>query len=461
MPPKPVNERQLDVLQWIGAGCPERSWPDDTFKHSAKALQNRGLARVARRGGIWTAEITDAGRYYLEHGAYPPRATTPMPALKRRRRSARPAPPPASAPTPLSVPLGPDAPTDAQLLLMRLLAADGRLEVATHPTHAAVDELQKAPYLPQGKILKTRGRGWRHRLLYLADDPRAVIAERKITVPERLAKAHPIARAYRDDPDHHEVSSSQLARATRLVHALGTTFEVLGFELRAGRRTPDGQFVVACDGWDVPIRLSERSAPGGAEIPHYNLRRGRRLPAWQARRQKEFISTGQLTMLVGGQYGGREGRQCRFSDTKTRRLEDLLPAVVREVEMRFFERRQDQAEAKLEDEQQEARWQHVLEAAQHRAAEAFRAEVLAKRAARWREWKEQATYVDDVAERLQKLPDEDRTATEAWLTWARRHLNDTDPTLHGHGMPDVPDATREFLEQHIRGWAGHYRAFPV
>jgi hypothetical protein len=438
---------------------------DETHKNSARALQGRGLVHVARRQGVWIAEITDAGRHYVEHGDYPAGRKQPPPKPVRAVRrtpqphgpsTTRPAPAPATRPP---IELGPAAPDDAQRLYMRMVAAGGRIEVEIHAMRGAVDELRTAPYLPTGKILKTRGRGWHHQLLYLGDDPRAAVTEREVPVPSRLCKAHPMAHAYREDRDRHEVSAGQLARATRIVHALATIFDELAYDFRAGRPTPDGQFVVCVEGWDVPIRISEKSAPGGASIPHYNLRRGHPLPRWQAKRQKEFISTGQLTILVGGQYGGREGRQSRFSDTKTRRLEDLLTAVVREVEMRFFERRQDQLEAEREDREQEERWQRALADAERRAAEAFRADVLARRATRWRQWHEQATYVDELADQLPKLSEPERAATEGWVAWARQHLTATDPTLLGHGMPAAPEPTREFVAPHLRGWVGAHRSF--
>ena len=43
------------------------------------------------------------------------------------------------------VELGPAAPNDAQRLFIRLLAADGRLEVETRQTRSAIDELRAAP----------------------------------------------------------------------------------------------------------------------------------------------------------------------------------------------------------------------------------------------------------------------------------------------------------------------------
>jgi hypothetical protein len=72
--PRPITSRQLDVLRWIGDGCPPGRWPDDRHKHSARALAERGLAHVGRprsAGGAWMATLTEAGRHYLDHGEYP------------------------------------------------------------------------------------------------------------------------------------------------------------------------------------------------------------------------------------------------------------------------------------------------------------------------------------------------------------------------------------------------------
>lgn len=67
---KPLNPPQVEVLQWISDGCPDGVWPDFTYKTTAIALQGRRLAKVSKRRG-WYADITEDGRYYLEHERYP------------------------------------------------------------------------------------------------------------------------------------------------------------------------------------------------------------------------------------------------------------------------------------------------------------------------------------------------------------------------------------------------------
>ncbi len=68
---RPVNDRQRAVLDWLAAD-PDDAPPVPGYKNVAIALQTRGLAQVSRPRGVWTATLTDAGRYYHENGCYPP-----------------------------------------------------------------------------------------------------------------------------------------------------------------------------------------------------------------------------------------------------------------------------------------------------------------------------------------------------------------------------------------------------
>lgn len=72
--PIKLSTAQLDILRWIADDCPERHWLNSSHKLTARALAGRGLAVVRRRRKTWTATITEAGQYYLDHGRPPPRA---------------------------------------------------------------------------------------------------------------------------------------------------------------------------------------------------------------------------------------------------------------------------------------------------------------------------------------------------------------------------------------------------
>src|SRR5664279_2009123 len=68
---RPVNESQKAVLGWLATGL-QGPPPVPAYKTCAVALETRGLAKVSRARGVWTATPTEAGRYYSKHGRYPP-----------------------------------------------------------------------------------------------------------------------------------------------------------------------------------------------------------------------------------------------------------------------------------------------------------------------------------------------------------------------------------------------------
>lgn len=98
---RPVNDVQRRVLNWLALD-PQSAPPLSAYKTVATALQTRGLIEISRRHGAWAATLTEAGRYYQEHGRYPPAeirpalSTTPDPPVdeafttaKPRRRAGR------------------------------------------------------------------------------------------------------------------------------------------------------------------------------------------------------------------------------------------------------------------------------------------------------------------------------------------------------------------------------------
>ena len=109
MASRPVNDAQSAVLDWLAAGSSQDPRRPE-MKLSAAALAGRGLLKVRRPGGKWTAELTDAGRYYVEHGRYPGETEkVERPLVPRVRRAGHPArsgttepsPTPAEVPEPV------------------------------------------------------------------------------------------------------------------------------------------------------------------------------------------------------------------------------------------------------------------------------------------------------------------------------------------------------------------------
>lgn len=88
---RPVNDKQRRVLDWLSTGATQDP-PEPDMKLSAAALKSRGLVKVRRLQGKWTCELTDLGRYYVEHGAYPPEPEEPAkePATRSGRTAKKP-----------------------------------------------------------------------------------------------------------------------------------------------------------------------------------------------------------------------------------------------------------------------------------------------------------------------------------------------------------------------------------
>ncbi len=69
----PSNDRQLALLTRIGDGPDPVTSDSPELAVTARALRDRGLVIMPRKKGRWQAEITEAGRFYLEHGHHPDR----------------------------------------------------------------------------------------------------------------------------------------------------------------------------------------------------------------------------------------------------------------------------------------------------------------------------------------------------------------------------------------------------
>lgn len=65
-----LNPIQLEMLRWIAAGNPG-AMATNPQRVSARSLASRRLVDVSGRGSRWSATLTAAGEYYLEHGKYP------------------------------------------------------------------------------------------------------------------------------------------------------------------------------------------------------------------------------------------------------------------------------------------------------------------------------------------------------------------------------------------------------
>ena len=91
-----LNDTQKALLGWL-ATAPADGAATNPQRLTARALSTRRLVKIKGRGPTWHAELTDAGRHYLEHGEYPSGHfgterkpdPEPVPAPSQRQRIAK------------------------------------------------------------------------------------------------------------------------------------------------------------------------------------------------------------------------------------------------------------------------------------------------------------------------------------------------------------------------------------
>lgn len=479
-PTAPINARQIEVLQWIAGGCPDGVMKDSTYKTTAIALQGRRLVTVSRKGGVWRAATTEAGDHYLRHGTYPdgmrasrqkmatavPAAAKPPPATAHQTALSR-KPAATRAGRPIS---GHTIQEQAEGLVARVIQAGGVLQIDTEKDEADYERLCKAakeaPNLPFGKQLRTRNPGawWEHlREIYFDEDFAVKTPPRPVPVPRHVAAYHPAIAAYRGDADHHEVSKDSLGRGSRILQALaaeavrrGHTVKTPGVDAEryAGapvRSLPKGQLRIVIDGFTYRLRIREQSAKGGEPLPYGRQRY--RLPYWQQTRQTMFLPTGELRITVEEGYS-RDGRQAEFRDSKRASLEERLPGVLRELEIRAAEDAWRRQEEERKAQQKRLRWERAMDHARRDFQEARRAEVLRGQLADWQLGNDLDDYLAAMETSIPTLTSvQEQDAAAEWLAWAKEYRQNINPLAKPLAIPSVPKPKPDELKPYLRGWS--------
>lgn len=430
--------------------------------------RTRGLAVVGRREGVWTAAITPVGEYYLEHRSYPTRVESakpsepkPIPPKPRAHRATSVVAVPGPRLCPVQRDHGPRRPTEGDLLLGRLVSFGDPVLLASDQEQSASGEIAKDdPAPPRGQMIREVRVDWTRHYAVLIEDPYALTRAQPVVVPKRLTKAHQAARAYRDAPDYHCVSKVHLSRAVQIAHALALALKEVGIQLTFEPGRGPQQLTARLGSLSESFQILERPGTGGERMSYgYRGPRGQGLPAWLARRQTQFVSTGRLAIDFGSTYGRPAAARARVGDTKTRALEDMLSEVVRQIRCTLRLRELlDQAQEQCQ-ELAEIEWQLALDAAAARANETHWSKALAKRAAVWRQWSDQVTYLNELEARCPELDAGRLAEVQAWVSWGREHLKANDPLREGHAVPAPLERTEENLRPFVRGWGGQSRQF--
>jgi hypothetical protein len=273
-----------------------------------------------------------------------------------------------------------------------------------------------------------------------------------VPVPQRVTRLHPVAQRFRDDTDKHEVSRAQLPRAVRIVHALATEAERRGFSVdnvdkstkgyRGDRWTGgnDGHLRVRIRGHSYTLRVMEEKVSARGTFEH--------APSYlrpQGRSRYDSDAAGRL-QITSESYG-RGGRAATWADRRSWTLEDKLPELLQELEVRAAEDDYAEAERQRAAEERQRKWEMAMQAAKQRFLERHRAQVLQAQIAAWQTASIAREYLTLLEERHGH-----RDESVEWIAWIRRYIDEQlDPLAGPPTMPAEPEIKPDDLTPFLDG----------
>ncbi|WP_446224818.1 hypothetical protein ACTWPB_06720 [Nocardia sp. IBHARD005] len=497
----PISTVQMEVLTWVAAGCSDGAMVGHSYKHSARALEWRRLLRVSTKGGIWHAELTDAGRHYLEHGQYPQghwdskrKARVRRPPVVRQDRPHRrlradtdtpdqrnagsvehdPVPDTKNtnsfrslSTTPATN--GPRAaeekrkprprPRPVDNFIAEIIEAGGTLlvqQTADSPNyHNLIRSALRFGKVPQGKLLVTgQVHETREQVIKLIDEPDPII------VPARRSLTHPAAIRLRDDEKSLLITPSVRVWALGLLDVLATALTARGGVVSAvpghdprgnyqRRNTAPEVLRVKIGRHAFGIQLVEPTEKVSHDATPTELARAARDSTY-ALAKYDVVPSGRVTLTI------LHGISCLESSWTYSDDEDVvdLARMVLELELRAAD-----AEAKqLADESAAAerrrRWETARATAESAFADAYRGKVFREQAKRWRGLNELDEYLAAMRSHVAAIEDDHHRQDAArWLEWASNYSKELNPLHSELGMPTIPKPSADDLKPYLNGWS--------
>ncbi|WP_344077005.1 hypothetical protein, partial [Nocardiopsis metallicus] len=394
----PLNELQLSVLSKIAEGIDLSDHEGAKYRRSAYALRDRGLVTAGRKQGKWQSRITDAGRFYLEHGHHPDRPSGgkaskgrehPAEAERKRARASR------------SV-----SSDDAAKLIADLNAGGGvlHLESPDMETRAryrrAIDRAKRHNLVPEGKSLKYTGRSAGDLVMCLVDPANGGETEwNKIrtTTGSTHTGTTAILEELRRDPSPLRVSEALRPRALTVIESLGKVLSRKGYRLILAKRRNGTTLFVTVDGHQYDLTVVEEREQVEKKPSDTRLRKRSHNRYLLPRPVYELRWTGRLQLMISPQ---EHADSTDWGDKGRRRLENQVRDLVPELEHRS--KAVDEArlarERQLREWEEQERRRRLHEQAQWEKAMADATEhaIAARRSAVFREALESWNTVNEI-----------------------------------------------------------------
>jgi hypothetical protein len=442
-----LADHQLAVLQRVGDPDDLVTARDSALATTVYALRNRGLVVTPRVDGRWRAEITEAGRFYLEHGYHPERPDAPgQPAADVKRHPSR---------TALQKKRSAVPQITAETLLQLLAEQDGsvRVEDPDSQTRAAwrraITAVKRRNLVPSGMHLRHHGRDEGDLVIQLVqgDHPDAKYWEPRpqLTAPAADPLHSAVAKLSRD-PARLRVSKDSRERALRLLHVLATEWVRRDYAVAVEADQPGLTFTSGTSRF--VLEVSEESDL--VEAPHLDKLEQKPTYSWQrVPIRQRYVPSGRLVLELPHSWD-YNGRRRRWADRTRWSLEDKLGDIIKELEgrVRFDEERR--TAEKREKAARRVQWEEAMTEARFRFAEDARIAALNEQLQAWETATKVRAYCQAAEAALPETPDR---AVVEWLQWMRDYADQIDPVIRGVQAPQLRGPSAHELRPYLDRWS--------
>lgn len=351
-------------------------------------------------------------------------------------------------------------PSRTDLMIRAVLAApEHRLEIGYFDSdkyERLIRSARQFHKLPEGKDLQLE-KDWREQKVWIemVDQPAWKLATLEpIAVPEQLRKPSDVITELRNRADFR-IRHTEKSRALRLIEALVRESRQRGYRVEAtdaprsdqwGVRNTSkdhGHFVIRIKSDDYRLTMIQEEDRVKHEPRKTEQGRG-----WYPKYDQ--VTSDRLRLTIEGH--SKTFRSSVWSDKPTRKLEDMLPEILHEVELRAEHAEQQRLDEIRRYEERKRQWNLAREAAVVKLNEAHRAAILSQQVEDWEFAQRITSYLQAVEDNLSSRPEQLESPNE-WLEWIRGYVERLNPLSSNLSMPADPKATSEALVPHMKRWS--------
>lgn len=256
-------------------------------------------------------------------------------------------------------------------------------------------------------------------------NPHPLVVETQRILEKGKPDKYGVLRPWRKQYLNIRVGPDSLKRALRIMDALLKCFDEMGFEVSTHVYQVPTTYVHIL-GEKIRVYLKEKTRQVDHKLTDEEKKDLKRYghsfaPRW------DYIPTGKLSLIID-EWGTYDIKK-NWSDTKSKRIEDMLNDFIISVYKIAYIDRQRRLEREEEQRRRRAEQEKLAEEARRREAEQKRLLDFESQALMWAKSEQLRVYIKEVEKRasLRQCSMVFRKRFDDWMSWAKQHADRIDP----------------------------------